>query len=174
MKEMIQKALELREVSNETKVEALVEILGPTFSIPVLEAVAKHYKAIEKVILEKDLLEWMHENDQDQFENEQIKVKIKTYVSAKILDEIKAFNWLEDNEYGDLIKDNVAFPKGEFTEAIAEALDELGASYTKKSSVHPQTLKKAISDRLDAGDLLPDEDEGFNVNYFDTCEIKAK
>lgn len=174
MRELIQKALELRKPSEDEDVQGLVEILGPTFSIPVLEAVVKHYKAIEQEILAKDLLEWMRENDQVEFETEDVKVKIGTYVSASITDEERAFAWLEDNQYSDLIKDMVNFPKGEFTPEIAQALDNLGASYSKKSSIHPQTLKKAISDRLNAGESLPDEDDGFKVNYFDVCQVKTK
>ena len=174
MKETIQRALELSAEVKEEEVANLVGMISRTFSIPTLEAVVKHYKAELQDIITKDLLEWMRENDQDEFANEQIEVKIKTKVTAKIDDEAKAFLWLEENEYGDLIKDIVDFPKGEFTDQIAQALDDLGASYAKKSSIHPQTLKKAISDRLEAGDVLPDEDDGFEVNYFDFCQIKAK
>lgn len=139
-----------------------------------IEANLKEKKDELKQILSKDLLDWMQENDQMSFETEDCKVSIKTYVNAKVLDTNSGFRWLEENQYGDLIKDTLEFPKGEFTDDVREALDGLGLSYIKKSGIHPQSLKKIISDRLNAGESLPDEDDGIKVGYYDECVVKSK
>jgi len=119
-------------------------------------------------------LEWMQENDQTTFETDTEKVSIATYVSAKVKDTDAAFGWLIRNQYGDLIKDTLDFPKGEFSDQAKAALESLGVSYTMKSGIHPQSLKKIMSDRLKAGSALPDEEYGFNINYFDEVRIKNK
>ena len=95
-------------------------------------------------------------------------------MSAKVEDSDGAFRWLEANQYGDLIKDTLDFPKGEFTVETQAVLDELGVSYTKKSGIHPQSLKKIMSDRLKAGEDLPSEDSGIKINFYDECKVKGK
>ena len=117
----------------------------------------------------------MNDNDQLTFETEDVKVKIRTNLSAKILNPEIGFKWLIDNQYGDMIKDNLEFPKGELTPEAEQAFCELGLSYTKKSGVHPQTLKKIMTDRLNDGETLPDEeDDGIKIGYFDECVVKEK
>ncbi len=157
-----------------SRVADLIKFMGDSPSIKTLEAVLKHYKAEVKQILGKDLLEWMKDNDQTTFETEDLKVSIKTYVSAKMENSEDGFNWLIANQYGDSIKDNLEFPKGEFSDAAREALDALGLSYTKKSGIHPQYLKKIMSMRLEAGEMLPDEADGIVVGYYDECVVKEK
>lgn len=152
----------------------LTENLGEAPSIKTLEAVVKYYKEQHKKILTKDLLEWMQEHDQYSFETDDLKVSIKTYVSAKMLNPESGFQWLINNQYGDLIKDNLEFPKGELTPEAEGALEEMGLSFVKKSGIHPQSLKKIMSDRLKAGEMLPDEDDGVSVNYYDECVVKEK
>ena len=174
MKDLLDKVRKLRREENQEEVTALINDLGATPSIPVLEAVLKHYKAVEREILTTDLLEWMQENDQTTFETDTEKVSIATYVSAKVKYTDAAFGWLISNQYGDLIKDTLDFPKGEFNDQAKAALESLGVSYTMKSGIHPQSLKKIMSDRLKAGSALPDEEYGFNINYFDEVRIKNK
>lgn len=174
MQDLLTRVLRLRRPENEEEVQALINDLGPSPSIPVLEAVLKHYKNMERGILTKDLLEWMYENDMQSFENEEVKVSISTYVSAKIENPDAAFAWLTQNQYADLIKDSLDFPKGELTPEIESILETQGVSYTKKSGIHPQSLKKVMSDRLKAGDDVPGESDGFIINYFDECKIKEK
>jgi len=173
MKDLLDRIRQLRRAAPEAEVEALLDT--PQFSIPMLEALLKRRKAEEREILTGSLLEWMQENDQVVFETDEEKVNIATYVSAKFLEDVDtAFKWLEDRQYGDMIKDTLDFPKGELTPEILAMLDEQGASYAKKSGVHPQTLKKIMSDRLKAEEDLPTEDDGFDINYYDECKVKAK
>lgn len=174
MKDLLDKVRKLRREATPPEVQSLINDLGETPSIPVLEEVLKHYKEVERQILTNDLLEWMRENDMDKFENEEVRVQIATYVSAKVQDTDAAFSWLNQHQYGDLIKDTLDFPKGELSDEILESLNQAGVSYTQKSGIHPQSLKKIISDRLKAGENLPDEDDGITVNYYDECKVKEK
>lgn len=179
MKELIDKIKALRSPADPMIVDALIGALGDRYSIPVLETVLQHYKDIEKQILSKDLLEWMQEHDQTAFETDDAKVSIRTFVSASVLDPDAAFRWLEEREYGDLIKDTLEFPKGEFSEEARQALAALQLSYTQKRGIHPQSLKKVMSDRLKAGEDLPwsDDDDigdGIKVGYYDEVVIKEK
>ena len=176
MNDLLKRVREFSAPANESDVQGIINHMENWFSnepsIKTLEAVLKHYKEELKQILSKDLLEWMQENDQVTFETEDVKVSIKTYVSAKMLDPTFGFQWLIANEYGDLIKDNLEFPKGELTPEAEGKLEELGLSYVKKSGIHPQSLKKIMSDRLNSGEMLPDEDTGIKVGYYDECVVK--
>lgn len=176
---LLEKIRSFRKPADPTHVEALIEHLGEAPSIKTLEAVLEHYQAQVKTILEKDLLEWMQENDQVTFETDDLKVSINTFVSASVVDPEKAFPWLIDHEYGDLIKDNLEFPKGELTQEAEGLLESMGLSYVKKSGIHWQSLKKIMSDRLKAGEVLPYSDDenaedGIKVSYFDACVVKEK
>ena len=172
MKDLLDRIRELRLEPDEDEIQRLLAI--PVLSIPMLEAMLVRRKAEQREILTGSLLEWMQENDQVTFETDEEKVTISTYVSAKVEDADTAFKWLEDEQYGDLIKDTLDFPKGELTPDIEDMLELHGVSYAKKSGIHPQSLKKVMSDRLKDGDTLPTEDEGFLINYFDECKVKAK
>ena len=177
MKDLLDRALQLGSGVNTDDVNYLISIIEnklPGISIKSLEEVVKYFKAEQKTILTKDLLEWMMENDQTLFETEDCKVQIKTYVSSKVLEPNLAFKWLESHQYGDLIKDTLDFPKGELTADVETKLEEMGLSYTKKSGIHPQTLKKVMSDRLKDGEDLPSEEVGIAVNFYDECVVKAK
>ena len=178
MKDLLEKIKAFNRVPIESEVDAYIDAFDPDTPIALLEEVVKHFKAARKKILTGDLLEWMQENDLTTFENEDFKVKIVVYVKAGIDKENPdavehAFKWLEDNEYGDLIKDTLDLARGEFTDEVADALEGLGVSYTKKSGIHPQTLKKVMSDRLKSEEELPTEDDGFEIDYYDECNVKA-
>lgn len=175
MKDLLERVKRLRRKAGEEEVEAMINDLGPSPSIDLLEKVLKHYKAVEQGILAGDLLEWMQENDQLTFETDDFTAKIDTYVSSKVKDDKAAFRWLEENQYGDLIKDTLNFKKGEFTPEAEEALNALGIDVSdRKRGIHPQSLKKIISDRLKAGEEVPTEDDGIDVNFFDIVKVKEK
>ena len=170
---MLEEVRSLSRPVNEAHVQMFIDDLEDNPSIASLEAVVKHYKEKLRTILTKDLLQWMQENDQVTFETDDMRVAIRTNVSTKVVDTETAFKWLEAHQYGDLIKDSLEFPKGEFSEEAKAALEALGLSYTQKSGIHPQSLKKIISDRLKAGEVLPEgEDDGISVGYFDECVVK--
>ena len=183
MKALLEKIAKLKKPATDVEVSNLIAHLdtyiekGTNISIPVLEEVLKHYKAELKKILSKELLEWMMENDMDAFETEDYKVAVKTYVNASMADKDnpdKAFEWLTKHQYGDLIKTSVDFPKGEFTDEAQGKLAKMGLSFTRKDGIAPASLKKIISDRLQAGESLPDEEQGIKVSYYDECQVKEK
>lgn len=174
MKDLIERAIGFDKPADAADVEKLIKYLGETPSLNTLKAVTEYYQAEKKRILSKDLLEWMQENDQILFETGKVKVSIKTYVSAKMEAVEQGFKWLQDNQYGDLIKDKLEFPKGELTKEAEAKLTELGLSYVKTSGIAPASLKKIMSDRLKDGEALPEEENGIKVGYYDECAVREK
>ena len=180
MREVLERVSVLGGVAKQEDVDLLIAILEnpknllQDISVKSLEEVAKYFKNEERRLRTEDLLEWMNENDQQAFETEDYKVSIRTSVSSKVLNADLAFSWLINHQYGDLIKDTLDFPKGELTSAVEDTLNSMGLSYVKKSGIHPQSLKKIMSDRLKAGENLPDEEVGIKVGYFDECVVKTK
>lgn len=174
MNDLLKRVISFDKPANAAHVKGLIKQLGESPSLSTLTAVIDYYKAEKKQILSKDLLEWMQEEDQILFETEEVKVKINTFVSAKMMDPEQGFKWLVDREYGDLIKDTLAFPKGELTPDDENKLTEMGLSYIKKSGIASAALKKIMSDRLKDGEMLPDEEDGIKVGYYDECVVKEK
>lgn len=163
----------LRRDFDTNDVKAMLDFLGAAPSIPLLEKVVSYYKAKEQAIVSKDLMEDLEEEGLTSFETDEFAGKIKLSVSASIKDKVKGSQWLIDNGYSDLIKEELKFPKGELDEDAISYLSEHGYSFERDSKVHPQTLKKVISDRINAGEELPD-DTIINVNMFEYVEVKNK
>lgn len=71
----------------------------------------------------------------------------------------KAFAWLRDNGFEDLIKNQVImrFGKGEDerADALMNKLEKDGEVFENKKEVHSQTLKAFIREQLEAGIDLP-------------------
>lgn len=176
MKDLLDRIRVMDRKPAEGEVDSVLQSLGGDVSIALLEQALEKVKASRKDIVTGELLEWMSENDQTTFETEDLKVTVKPYVSAKIeeINEQKAFKWLEDHGYGDLIKDTLSLGKGEFSTDVAAALEELGVSYTKKSGIHYQSLKKVMMDRLKASEDFPSEEDGITVTHYNECEVKAR
>ena len=90
-------------------------------------------------------------------------VEIKRFYSAAILPEHqeKAFQWLRDNDLGDIIKNDVTvtFGRGEDNKASEYANLAKGQGYepVQKIGVHAQTLKAVVRERLEAGRELPSD-----------------
>jgi len=90
-----------------------------------------------------------------------VKISVKEQIRANILAANRgaAFRWLRDNGHAALIKREVkvAFGMGE-DELAQETIDKLGdLPVEDKSSVHPSTLKKFVSDRLADGKDVPED-----------------
>ena len=90
-------------------------------------------------------------------------VEIKKFYSAAILPEFqeKAFQWLRDNDLGDIIKNDitVTFGRGEDNKAAEYASLAQGQGYepVQKIGVHPQTLKAVVRERLESGREMPSD-----------------
>jgi hypothetical protein len=126
-----------------------------------LEAIKKKVVQIEQ----EDLPTLMAELGLQEFKlSSGEKITIKDEVACSISKEHQsaAFAWLIKNKFGGIIKTLVAvqFGKGEHADAarMAKALQtQLGKAHPVEldESVHPQTLKAFVKERLQNGDALP-------------------
>jgi len=70
-----------------------------------------------------------------------------------------AFNWLRDNNFGDLIKNNVTctFGRGEDDIAVQflTLAEQSGFNAQQKTEVHPQTLKAWVREQVEDGASFP-------------------
>lgn len=88
-------------------------------------------------------------------------ISVKNVVYASISDEHKpeAFQWLEDHNFDGIIKTKVlsSFGKDEIDDAkeALTMLQEAGYEATMDRSIHAQTLKAFVRERLEAGDKIP-------------------
>jgi hypothetical protein len=87
-------------------------------------------------------------------------VEIKPYYGARIpasrTDE--AFDWLRENNYGDLIKNNVTLTFGRNEDNVAKTLvDELrqkGHNVKQAEKVEPMTLKAFVREQIEKGKMF--------------------
>ena len=90
-------------------------------------------------------------------------VEIKKIYGASIPQEHQgaAFQWLRDNDLGDIIKNDitVTFGRGEDNKAAEYAVLAQGQGYepVQKIGVHPQTLKAVVRERLESGREMPSD-----------------
>jgi len=105
-------------------------------------------------------------------------LEVKTNYSANITqaNKEKAFNWLRENNLGDIIKNeiSVSFGRNEDTKAAdyAELAKGNGFQPTQKLKVEPMTLKALVRERIEAGKEMPTE--LFNVFVGNKTNIKRK
>ena len=90
-------------------------------------------------------------------------IEIKEIYSATIpLDKrVGAFNWLRNNDLGDLIKNEitVSFGRNEDNKASQYAILAQGQGYepVQKLKVEPMTLKALVRERLESGQEMPSD-----------------
>ena len=88
-----------------------------------------------------------------------IMVKQDVYASIPKANQQDAFRWLEQNDFGGLIKSvvKVYFDRGELEKAagLVEQLDEQNQAHSFDERVHPQTLKAWLRERIAEGDDVP-------------------
>jgi hypothetical protein len=105
-------------------------------------------------------------------------LEVKTNYSATITqaNKEKAFNWLRENNLGDIIKNeiSVSFGRNEDNKAADYAVLAEGQGYqpTQKLKVEPMTLKALVRERIEAGKEMPTE--LFNVFVGNKTTIKRK
>ena len=87
-----------------------------------------------------------------------------------------AFNWLRNNDLGDIIKNEVtvSFGRNEDNKAAgyAELAKSNGFQPTQKLKVEPMTLKALVHERIEAGKEMPTEI--FNIFVGNKTTIKRK
>jgi len=84
-------------------------------------------------------------------------VEIKKFYSAAILPEHQeqAFQWLRDNDLGDIIKNDITVTFGR--SVYADLAKGQGYEPVQKIGVHAQTLKAVVRERLEAGREMPSD-----------------
>ena len=105
-----------------------------------------------------------------------VDVKPNYSASITIANKDAAFQWLRDNNLGDIIKNeiSVSFGRNEDHKAAdyASLASERGYQPTQKLKVEPMTLKALVRERIEAGKELPTE--LFNVFVGNKTTIKRK
>lgn len=100
------------------------------------------------------------------------KVSIKDEYYAKVPEtyQFECFEWLRKNNLDGIIKTtfNLSFGKGEDEQAqeVLDWLNENGLVPNIKSTIHPQTLKAFVKERMSAGLELP-------VDFFGASVVKT-
>ena len=105
-----------------------------------------------------------------------VDVKPNYSASITIANKDAAFQWLRDNNLGDIIKNeiSVSFGRNEDNKAAdyASLASERGYQPTQKLKVEPMTLKALVRERIEAGKEMPTE--LFNVFVGNKTTIKRK
>jgi len=88
-------------------------------------------------------------------------VEVKPSIKASItLDNAeKAYSWLREKGFGDMIKNTLTASFNKEEDAKASALmkmfEEQGYNYQRKEKVEPMTLKAFVSEQIQAGKEIP-------------------
>ena len=105
-----------------------------------------------------------------------VDVKPNYSASITIANREAAFNWLRENNLGDIIKNeiSVSFGRNEDNKAADYAALAEGQGYQpqQKLKVEPMTLKALVRERIEAGKEMPTE--LFNVFVGNKTTIKRK
>ena len=105
-----------------------------------------------------------------------VDVKPNYSASITIANKDAAFQWLRDNNLGDIIKNeiSISFGRNEDNKAAdyAALASERGYQPTQKLKVEPMTLKALVRERIESGKEMPTE--LFNVFVGNKTTIKRK
>ena len=125
------------------------------------DALKKTKKDLLK-LTDEDLPALLHEIGVSKMElDDGSKVELKSTYGAyiKVENRDKAFGWLKENGYDDIIKNVVTCQFGRGEESLAENLVEMttkaGFSPEQKRDIHPQTLKAFVRDQVESGNEFP-------------------
>lgn len=138
---------------------ALVDADG---SVEQAELNLKEAKERARVLREETIPSAMQELGLEELKldtGQKLSVKQDVYASIPTAQKDAAFQWLEDNGFGGLIKVEVAadFRKGEADAALElfKELQQRGLQVGFNQSVHAQTLKAFLREQLAAGTNVP-------------------
>ena len=105
-----------------------------------------------------------------------VDVKPNYSASIPVAKREECFNWLRNNNLGDIIKNeiSVSFGRNEDNKAAdyADLAKERGYQPTQKLKVEPMTLKALVRERIEAGKEMPTE--LFNIFVGNKTTIKRK
>lgn len=101
-------------------------------------------------------------------------IKIMDGLSVTVKNADKLYQFLRDNEAGDLIKDVVIVMADADTEKVMkeviESLNKIDCLFERKESVHNGTLKKYVKELLKEGKTVPEE--AVNLYQYEYSKIK--
>lgn len=131
-------------------------------SVEQAEASLKEAKERARILREETIPSAMQELGLEELKldtGQKLSVKQDVYASIPSAQKDAAFQWLEDNGFGGLIKVEVAadFRKGEADQAaeLFKELQQRGLQVGLGQSVHAQTLKAFLREQLAAGTNVP-------------------
>ena len=91
------------------------------------------------------------------------KVTVSDNIFARITEanQQAAFEWLNENGYGNLIKREFKIGFGrdqeEWAHEFESLLDTQGVSFDRRQAVHPSTLKSFVKNQLEEGAEIPED-----------------
>ena len=122
----------------------------------------KRAKANERRLIEEAIPLMMQELGVDKIvltNGYEVSTKLEVYASITEANKQRAFKWLEENNFGGIIKTEVSvkFDKGEIEKAKRLLSDLLNKDLNAElsESVHAQTLKAFLKEQLSEGTRIP-------------------
>ena len=129
-----------------------------------MEETLKEAKKKLLKLTDEDMPAVMQEVGMNKFElDDGSTVEVKPTYGASILvdNRPQAYEWLRENGYDDIIKNNVicSFGRGEDDKASAFKAFAAKEGYVanQKTEIHSQTLRAFVKERVEAGDAFPME-----------------
>ena len=154
------------------KLDELIAAVGSFPPIAIREDLLKSYRAKREVIERTDIPCVLAEYGLKSAEmDDGTNVGLATFYETRQGDKNLFAEWLIAHGYGDIIKDTLAFGKGEVDEDLLAYLSERAYSFSRDSSINSQTAKKVIKDHLAGGGDLPPR-EAVEVTIFECAVIK--
>jgi hypothetical protein len=145
---------------------------GSCFPVDAIEKLLEVYKKRLSDIVRVKIPEIMNEAEiTDVTLDNGVKLSLKKGLSPQVVDKEKEIAWIEKIGFGESVKTELKFGKGEVNEDLEKFLEENGYSFSREDNVHFQTLSKIIRDRYESGDGLPPAD-AIKVTPFDEVKIK--
>lgn len=145
---------------------------GKLFPIDAIEKILEAYKKKLNDIVRVEMPAIMNENEITAVTLDNgVKLSLKKGLSPQVVDKEKEIAWIEEIGFGDSVKTELKFGKGEVDRGLEEYLIEKGYTYEKDDTIHFQTLSKIVRDRYEAGDGLPPSD-AVKVTPYDEVKIK--
>lgn len=154
-------------ITMETMADAARQLKAAEEASAAAEAALKEAKEKERQLREESvpaLFEELGISELKLDDGSKFSVKQDVYVSIPAANKAAVFKWLEDNDYGGLIKTEVSVPfgKGELDSAI-KLMDDLASEFGVTSakldrSVHAQTMAAFMRERLANPDEGPQPD----------------
>ena len=126
------------------------------------EQAMKETKAALHKITDEQLPEALEEMGLQKFTlTDGAEISVKPIYSASIPKDRRdeAYQWLRDNDFGDMVKNNVTVTFGRGEDVVAKKFLDLcgnqGFAPDQLEKVEPMTLKAWLRERVEAGDAVP-------------------